>query len=100
MMRTSHFLMNDDDVSFVLDQQLDFYSANWLKQQSTDRHVSPHSHIILTVSPHSHIILTVSPHSHIILTVSPLMVCTWWRSNIYLYDSLCGDPTGEQSKDQ
>jgi hypothetical protein len=33
---------NDDDVHFVLDQhtELDFYSANSLKQQFTDRHIT------------------------------------------------------------
>ena len=33
---------NDDDVNFVLDQhtEMDFYSANSLKQQFTDRHVT------------------------------------------------------------
>jgi predicted alpha/beta hydrolase len=53
MARTSYFQWNDDDdVSFVLDQQaeLDFYSASSLKQQSVDRHVAPLGHIILIAS--------------------------------------------------
>jgi hypothetical protein len=36
-------------VLFVLDQQI-FSSASSLKQQSTDRHVSPLEHIILILS--------------------------------------------------
>jgi hypothetical protein len=42
-----HF--DDDDVRFVLDQrtELDFYSANSLKQQSASRNVVPLWHIIL-----------------------------------------------------
>ena len=34
---------NDDNVRFVLDQyaEMDFYSANSLKQQSADRYVAP-----------------------------------------------------------
>ena len=41
-----------DDVPFVLDQHanLDFYSANSLKQQSTGRHIAPLGHIILILS--------------------------------------------------
>jgi hypothetical protein len=41
--------LDDDDVRFVLDQHayLDFYSASSLKQQSADRYVAPHGHIIL-----------------------------------------------------
>ena len=43
---------DDDEVRFVLDQhaELEFYSANSLKQQSMDRHVSPLGHIILIPS--------------------------------------------------
>jgi hypothetical protein len=37
----------DDDVLFVLDQQLDFHSAHSLKQQFLGRHVAPLRHIIL-----------------------------------------------------
>ena len=37
----------DDDVLFVLDQQLDFHSAHSLKQQFLGRHVTPLRHIIL-----------------------------------------------------
>ena len=39
---------DDDEVRFVLDQhaELDFYSANSLKQQSACRHVAPLGHII------------------------------------------------------
>jgi hypothetical protein len=38
-----NFHRDDDEVRFVLDQhaELDFYSINALKQQSTDRHVTP-----------------------------------------------------------
>jgi hypothetical protein len=41
-----------DDVCFILDQhaELDFYSASWLKQQSTGRNVTPFGHIILIPS--------------------------------------------------
>ena len=44
-----NFQWDDDEVHFVLDQnaELDFYSANSLKQQSADRHVAPLGHIIL-----------------------------------------------------
>jgi hypothetical protein len=50
--RTSYFQWNDDEVRFVLDQhaELDFYSANSLKQQSEARHVAPLGHIILIPS--------------------------------------------------
>ena len=43
---------DDDEVRFVLDQhaELDFYSANSLKQQSACRHVAPLRHIILISS--------------------------------------------------
>jgi hypothetical protein len=43
-----NFQWNDVEVHFVLDQhaELDFYSANSLKQQSADRHVAPLGHII------------------------------------------------------
>ena len=46
------FSWDDDEVNFVLDQhaELDFYSANKLKQQSADRHVRPLGHIILIPS--------------------------------------------------
>jgi hypothetical protein len=42
----------DDEVRFVLDQyaELEFYSASWLKQQSSDGHVAPLGHIILIQS--------------------------------------------------
>jgi hypothetical protein len=48
MIRTSNCQWNDDEVSFVLDQhaELDFYSANSLKQQSAGRHVSTLRQII------------------------------------------------------
>ena len=39
---------DDDEVRFVL--ELDFYSANSLKQQSADRHAAPLGHIILIPS--------------------------------------------------
>jgi hypothetical protein len=44
-----NFQWDDDEVRCVLDQnaELDFYSANSLKQQSADRHVAPLGHIIL-----------------------------------------------------
>ena len=44
-----NFQWDDDEVLFILDQQaeLDFYSANWLKQQSAGKHVAPLGHIIL-----------------------------------------------------
>jgi hypothetical protein len=47
-----NFQWDDDEVSFVLDQQaeLDLYSASSLKQQSADRHVAPLGHIILIPS--------------------------------------------------
>jgi hypothetical protein len=43
---------NHDNVRFVLDQyaEMDFYSANSLKQQSANRHVAPLGHIILILS--------------------------------------------------
>ena len=43
-----NFQWIDVEVHFVLDQhaELDFYSANSLKQQSADRHVTPLGHII------------------------------------------------------
>jgi hypothetical protein len=42
MTRTSYIQWDDNDVCSVLDQQVsDFYSANWLKQQSTGRYVAP-----------------------------------------------------------
>jgi hypothetical protein len=44
-----NFQLDDDGVLFVLDQQI-FSSASSLKQQSTDRHVSPLEHIILILS--------------------------------------------------
>ena len=49
MARTSYIQWNEDDVSFVLDQQaeLDLYSASSLKQQSVGKHVAPLGHIIL-----------------------------------------------------
>ena len=42
----------DDKIYFVQDQQdeLDFYSAKPLKQQSAGRHVAPLGHIILIPS--------------------------------------------------
>jgi len=42
MVRISYIQRDDDDVHFVLDQlaELDFYSANSLKQQYTGRHVA------------------------------------------------------------
>jgi hypothetical protein len=46
------FQWDDDVVRFVLDQyaELDFYSANSLKQQFAGRHVAPLEHIILIPS--------------------------------------------------
>jgi hypothetical protein len=51
---------DDDEVHFVLDQhaELDFNSSSSLKQQSTDRHVSPLRHIILISSQP---VFTLSP---------------------------------------
>jgi hypothetical protein len=45
----ANFQWDVDEVRFVLDQhaELDFYSANSLKQQSAGKHISPHGHIIL-----------------------------------------------------
>jgi hypothetical protein len=47
MARTSYFFGNY--VRFAVDQhaELDFYSANSLKQQSVGRHIAPLGHIIL-----------------------------------------------------
>jgi hypothetical protein len=47
-----NFQWDDDEVRFALDQhaELNFYSDNSLKQQSTDRHVAPLGHIILISS--------------------------------------------------
>jgi hypothetical protein len=44
-----NFQWDDDEVLFILDQQaeLDFYSANSLKQQSAGKHVTPPAQIIL-----------------------------------------------------
>jgi hypothetical protein len=53
MESTSSFQLDDDnEIRFVLDQhaELDFYSANSLKQHSTGRHVAPLGHIILIPS--------------------------------------------------
>ena len=46
------FQWNDDDVRFVLDQDVEcyFYNASSLKQQSAGRHVTPLQHIILIPS--------------------------------------------------
>ena len=40
-------------IPFVLDQHalLDFYSASSLRQLSTDRHVAPLGHVILSTNP-------------------------------------------------
>ena len=48
----ANYQWDDDEVRFVLDQHadLDFCSANSLKQQSADRHVGPLGHIILIPS--------------------------------------------------
>jgi hypothetical protein len=45
----------DDEVRFVLDQhaELEFHSANSLKQQCVDRYVIPLGHIILIQSQRS-----------------------------------------------
>ena len=46
-----YFQWDDDEIRFFLDQhELDFYSANSLKQQSAGRHVAPLGHIILIPS--------------------------------------------------
>jgi hypothetical protein len=47
-----NFQWNNDEIRFVLDQhvKLDIYSASSLKQQSTDRHVTPLGNIILILS--------------------------------------------------
>ena len=47
-----YYQLDDDEVCCVLDQHAlqDFYSANSLKQQSVDRHVSRLGHIILIPS--------------------------------------------------
>ena len=44
---------DDDDVHFVLDQhdELDCYSASWLKQHSAGRHVAPLRHNNLLSQP-------------------------------------------------
>ena len=42
-------LLDDHDVCFV-QAKLEFYSANSLKQQSTDRHVAPLGHSLLIPS--------------------------------------------------
>jgi len=49
----------DDEVRFVLDQhaELDFHSANSLKQHSADSNVAPLGHIILI---HSQSVFTLS----------------------------------------
>ena len=59
MERISYSQWNDVDVRFVLDQHAEFYffSANSLKQQSTDRHVAPLVHIILIPSQSVFVIL-------------------------------------------
>jgi hypothetical protein len=46
------FQWEDDEIRYVLDQhnELDFYSASSLKQQSANRHVGPLGHIILIPS--------------------------------------------------
>ena len=48
----SYIQWNDDDARFGLDQHAELYldSANSLKQQSAERHVSPLGHIILIPS--------------------------------------------------
>ena len=48
----NNFQRDDDEVRFVLDQhdELDFYSASSLKQQSAGIHVAPLGHIILIPS--------------------------------------------------
>jgi hypothetical protein len=47
-----NFPRDDDAVRFVLDQhaELDFNSANSLKQQSAGKHVAPLGHIIVIPS--------------------------------------------------
>jgi hypothetical protein len=52
MVKISYIQWDDDDVHFVLDQhaELDFYSANSLKQQYTGRHVAWLGHIIPILS--------------------------------------------------
>ena len=50
----------DDDVRFVLDQhaKLDFHSANSLKQQPVDRHMTPLGHILLIhISRYSYLLM-------------------------------------------
>jgi hypothetical protein len=44
-----NFQWLDDEVCFVLNQhaELDFYSANSLKQQCVGKHVAPLRHVIL-----------------------------------------------------
>jgi hypothetical protein len=55
-----NFQWNDYAVHFVLDQhaESDFHNASSLKQQSTDRHVTPLGHIILIPSQP---VFTLSP---------------------------------------
>ena len=49
MARTINFLLDDDDVRYILDQhsKLDFYKSKSLKRQSKGRHVALLGHIIL-----------------------------------------------------
>ena len=55
-----NFQWDDDEVHFVLDQhaELDFYSANSLKQKSAARYVAAFGHIILIASQP---VFTLSP---------------------------------------
>ena len=48
-----NFQLDDDEIRFVLDQhdELDFYSARSLKQQSADRQFAPLGLITVALSP-------------------------------------------------
>ena len=63
----------DDDVLFVLDQQLDFHSGHSLKQQFLGRHVTPLRHIIL---------IPRKP----VFALTP--ICCMHRTNKYQYCSI------------
>ena len=74
--RASYIRWDDEVVRCVLDQyaQLDFYSASWLKQQYTDKHVCPLWHIILiqsqpvfALTPYNYMLSREAAHTNIIV---------------------------------
>jgi hypothetical protein len=75
---------DDDDVRFVVDQhdELDFYKASSLKQQSAGRHVAPLGHILLWFR-------TKQSFFVFLLNIACLA-----DSNTYQFNSLRFDPTG------